>query len=98
MPPKARTAALEVSSARSRSPLAAASPRTVPVRSMAGATAAAAIGYALVAIPLNVERSNNLHDYPVIHNLDLYRYAESVEFLQMLDEANLFTEELDDDA
>jgi anti-sigma factor RsiW len=37
-------------------------------------------------------------DLPVIENVDVYRYAESVQWLQMLDESDLFAddEELDD--
>jgi len=37
-----------------------------------------------------------VRDLPVIENIDLYRVADSVEFLHQLDESGLFDEEVED--
>jgi anti-sigma factor RsiW len=38
-----------------------------------------------------------VRDLPVIENVDLYRYAESIEFLRMLEREGLFADGEDDD-
>ena len=60
------------------------------------AALAVAAGFLLVGIPLVQQRRANLRDVPVIHNMDLYLHAESVEFLRMLRDEGVFAE-VDDD-
>jgi anti-sigma factor RsiW len=50
-------------------------------------------GYAAVARWAGRENRQLLRDLPVIEKLDQYRYAESVEFLRMLEREGLFVEE-----
>jgi anti-sigma factor RsiW len=58
--------------------------------------AAATLGFALAGGPLYMARRAALRDVPVVENIDLYRYADSLEFLRQLDEAGLFPEDVDD--
>ena len=60
-----------------------------------GFTAAAAllVGYVIMAQRLDRSNQRLVHDLPVIENVDLYRIADSVDFLKSLDEASLFEEE-----
>ncbi len=53
---------------------------------------AASVGYLAVAIPLRTTYRRDLTDYPVADNMDVYRYAESIEFIKMLDAEGLFSE------
>jgi len=61
----------------------------------AGIVAAATIGYVLVTTRAQRPNDQLLVDLPVIENIDLYTHAESVEFLQLLDEEQLFAEEVE---
>lgn len=54
------------------------------------------VGFLVLGIPLHLVRQQRLRDLPVIQNLELYRVAESVEFLQMLEDEGLFLEDVDD--
>jgi hypothetical protein len=38
-----------------------------------------------------------VRDRPVIENVDIYRYAENIEFLRMLEREGLFADGEDDD-
>ncbi len=51
------------------------------------------VGYLLVFAVANRENKRLLRDLPVIERMDEYRYADSIEFLQMLDAEGLFAEE-----
>ena len=61
------------------------------------AVAAVATGFLLAAIPLIQRRRANLRDVPVIHNMDLYLHAESVEFLRLLRDEGVFAEVEDEE-
>jgi anti-sigma factor RsiW len=56
----------------------------------------AAAGFLLVAIPTIRAHRSQLRDVPVIENLDMYRYADSVEFLRLLDQEGLFSDDDED--
>jgi anti-sigma factor RsiW len=58
-----------------------------------GVAAAFLVGYALVYSVAERHNRRLLRDLPVIERIDEYRYAESLEFLQMLDREGLFVEE-----
>lgn len=58
-----------------------------------GVAAAFLVGYALVYSVAVRQNRRLLRDLPVIERIDEYRYAESVEFLQMLEHEGLFVEE-----
>lgn len=64
-------------------------------KTMVGVCAAIVAGYLAVFLPINYERQKQLHDVPVIENVDLYLHAESVEFLRQLDSDGLFTQDID---
>jgi anti-sigma factor RsiW len=51
------------------------------------------VGYLLVFSVARRERNQLLRDLPVIERMDEYRYADSIEFLRMLDAEGLFAEE-----
>lgn len=51
------------------------------------------IGYLLVSSVADRENKRLLRDLPVIERMDEYRYADSIEFLRMLDGEGLFAEE-----
>lgn len=57
---------------------------------------AASVAFAVSAVPWWIKRQRALRDLPVVQNLELYRVAESVEFLKMLDDEGLFAEDVDD--
>ncbi|MEM8677936.1 MAG: hypothetical protein AAGF97_01155 [Planctomycetota bacterium] len=59
-------------------------------------TLAAAMGFAAAAIPFQWIRRQQLRDLPVIQNIELYRVADSVQFLQQLEAEGLFDEEIED--
>ncbi len=65
-------------------------------RKVARVAAAAVAGFLLLGIPLKWSRDRQLRDLPVIHNMEMYRYADSIEFLSLLDEEGLFAEDLED--
>jgi len=50
-------------------------------------------GYVLVSSVGDRENKRLLRDLPVIERMDEYRYADSIEFLRMLDGEGLFEEE-----
>lgn len=60
---------------------------------MIALAAVAVAGFLLIAVPSYLQRRAEIRDLPVIENAELYRYAENIEFLRMLDEANLFDDE-----
>ena len=60
------------------------------------AALAAALGFVLLGLPLVAKRRAALRDIPVMNNMDLYLHAESLEFLELLDEEGIF-DEVDDD-
>ena len=49
-----------------------------------------------MSIPLVARRRAQLHDLPVVNNMELYLHAENLEFLQMLDDEGIFTEAEDE--
>jgi anti-sigma-K factor RskA len=64
----------------------------------AAVTVAAAVGFYAARYRFDRPNRQIVADLPVIENVDVYRYADSVEWLEMLNEAELFAddEELDD--
>ncbi len=65
---------------------------------LAGTAAAFLAGYVFVYQYVQRENRQMLQDLPVIERMEEYRYADSVEFLRMLDQEGLFAEEdLEDD-
>lgn len=57
------------------------------------AAVAFAIGYAGVSMVVSRENRQLLRDLPVIQRLDEYRYADSVEFLRLLEREGIFAED-----
>lgn len=51
------------------------------------------VGYLLVSSVADRENKRLLRDLPVIERMDEYRYADSIEFLRMLDGEGLFVQE-----
>jgi anti-sigma factor RsiW len=51
---------------------------------------AAAIGFFLMTVPLVAKRRAQLNDIPVMNNMELYLHADSLDFLEMLDEEGIF--------
>jgi anti-sigma factor RsiW len=67
------------------------------VATLAGAVLAAlGLGYAVMLQRLDEPNQRLVQDLPVIENMDLYRIADSVDFLRSLDDASLFDEEQND--
>ena len=62
------------------------------IGSMAAAVAFV-IGYAAVSLVVSRENRRLLRDLPVIQRLDEYRYADSVEFLRLLEREGIFAED-----
>jgi anti-sigma factor RsiW len=62
-----------------------------------GAAAAVAvagtIGFFAARVRLDRPNRNLVADLPVIENVDVYRYAESIEWLEMLDRSGLFADD-----
>lgn len=50
-------------------------------------------GYSLVSLMLDRPNRQLLRDLPVIEDLELYRVADSVEYLHLLEDAGLFKDE-----
>jgi len=65
---------------------------------LGGGTAAAALvfGYLTTWSYLEAPNAQLRRDLPVLQHLDEYRTADSLEFIQRLEQAGLFTEEVDD--
>jgi anti-sigma factor RsiW len=63
-----------------------------------GVCLALGIGYGVVGTLASRPNEKLLRDLPVIQNVDLYRHAESIEFLRQLDHEQLFEEEPADGA
>lgn len=63
------------------------------VFAMIGVLVFAVAGYGIVYTLLDAPNRRLTSDLPILENLDEYRHAESIEFLEMLDEADLFEEE-----
>lgn len=57
------------------------------------AAVAFVIGYAAVSLVVSRENRRLLRDLPVIQRLDEYRYADSVEFLRLLEREGIFAED-----
>ena len=57
---------------------------------------AISIGFLLMSLPLIAKRRTQLHDIPVMNNMELYLHADSLDFLEMLDEEGIF-EEVEDE-
>jgi anti-sigma factor RsiW len=62
----------------------------------AGAVAAAWGGYVWVTGQLSQPNEQLVQDLPIIENVDLYRHAQSIEFLRDLDREGLFAQEVED--
>jgi anti-sigma factor RsiW len=59
--------------------------------------AAVGLGYAIVANLMAQPNRQLVQDLPVIENVELYRVADSVDFLHELTEADLFGDEVEND-
>ncbi len=64
---------------------------------IAGILLSAIAGYFIVYAALDSPNKQLMTDLPMLERLDEYRYAENIEFLEMLDEAGLFEEEATDE-
>ena len=64
---------------------------------LAVTAAASAAGFATAWWIADAPNRQLIEDLPVIENVDLYRHADSVEFLQALDEKAIFAMEADDE-
>jgi anti-sigma factor RsiW len=62
----------------------------------AAAVAAAWGGYVWVMGNLSRPNEELVQDLPIIENVDLYRHAQSIEFLHDLDREGLFAQEVED--
>lgn len=60
------------------------------------AASAAVAGYFLVSSYASRPNEMLVKDLPLLENVDLYRHAESVEFLKNLEREGLFAQEVDD--
>ncbi|MDP6444046.1 MAG: hypothetical protein QGG36_01455 [Pirellulaceae bacterium] len=65
---------------------------------LAGLGAAATIGFAAAYSTLDTSNRQLLTDLDVIEHLDEYRYADRIEFLELLEQEEMFVDEEDDDA
>ncbi len=53
---------------------------------------ALSLGFVLVGLPLMAKRRAALRDIPVMNNMELYLHADSLEFLEMLEDEGIFSE------
>ena len=60
------------------------------IGSLAAAVVAGVLGFAVVQRVTTSANEQLVRDLPVIENADAYRHAESVEFLQQLEQSGLF--------
>lgn len=58
--------------------------------------AVATVGYWMTDRALDAPTRQLAKDWPIIQNLDAYRYADNIEFLRLLEQENLFTDEVED--
>ena len=70
--------------------------RLLAVSAAACTVAAAFAGYAVTSAILSAPDRQLVKDFPILENLDAYRYAESIEFLRALEREGLFTGEGED--
>jgi anti-sigma factor RsiW len=70
--------------------------RSFPWKGVAIVTTAL-IGFAIVDIPMRMLRHRNLRDLPIAQNLELYHYADDIEFLDLLQREGMFAEEESND-
>jgi hypothetical protein len=70
--------------------------RSFPWKGVAIVTTAL-IGFAIVDIPMRMSRHRNLRDLPIAQNLELYHYADDIEFLDLLQREGMFAEEESND-
>jgi len=63
------------------------------LRRLATLAVAGLAGYLVVAVAVQRPQRQMLRDLPVIENLDVYQYVDSVEFLRMLEREGLFPPE-----
>jgi anti-sigma factor RsiW len=61
--------------------------------SLAAAVVAGVLGFLVVQRVTSSANEQLVRDLPVIENADAYQHAESIEFLQQLDESGLFASE-----
>ncbi len=60
-------------------------------------TAAAVAGFLAIYVPMRLRDRAELLDLPLVHNIELYRYAEDIDFLKRLaNEEDLFDDENED--
>lgn len=64
--------------------------RSIPWGKILGVLAACFIGYFAVMLPSQIREEKELKDLPVAQNLELYRYAESVELLRLMRDGKTF--------
>ncbi len=55
------------------------------------------VGFAIVYFPLKKRQDRRLRDLPVAQNIEVYRYAEDMKFLQALYDQGVFSHEEADD-
>ena len=79
-----------------RGPRAARSPRSFPSRGLSLALAAM-LGFVMMSVPMRAWRNRTLRDLPIAGNLELYRYAEDIEFLELMYSEGVFAEEESND-
>jgi anti-sigma factor RsiW len=73
-------------------------PSRQQIVTLALAATTAMLGFAIVYIPMKRRQDQMLRDLPVAQNIEIYRYADDVEFLQLLYEQHIFPAEDPDDS
>lgn len=73
-------------------------PRVAPARRRLpsrwiSVAAAVVIGFVAIRVPLRAWHHRQLRDLPIAKNLELYRYAEGMSFLERLQAEGIFAEE-----
>lgn len=66
-------------------------------RLLAAALLTGWVGFSLVYFPLKWRVNRQLRDLPVAQNIEIYRYADDIEFLQALHDQGMFHDEEADD-
>lgn len=54
------------------------------------------VGFVAIAVPTRIAHRYAVKDLELIQNFEIYYYADSEQFLKLLDEEGLFAEELDE--